>query len=462
MSGTRIVNREHQTIGVPRAPLTIGNVNNSWALGFTDVGALTTDINNLTPSSPMTVSQSGGNLVIATGIAANAEFLARYDLPFMAPFIFRARSTLSQRIANQNFAVIMADMIGDNLATTINSSTQITVRKVAHGFTARNVGQNMFVGGITGAAGVPGRYAIASVPDENNIVFTVSGWPASGSCTVDLFGWNYHRILYTGATATNMAVDSQRNGWASGDTTATINTTASPGHIAQMRVQPRNVLFEDALAASTTIPAFSTRASRYENIPNEETPLYIYVWAFNGSTAPASTTNWTIGFLSVEDFSDTRVAISGIDQIGQAAPLPVAVAANSVTLGTSTASIGATQINPNSTFGNLTTSSTILGATTNAANIKSSAANVGALIAHNDSATKFYVKIYNKASAPVIGTDVPVLRIPVPANSQVDLPVGAAGLRLSAGLAIAVTRGLADADATATAASDGVINVIYN
>lgn len=461
MSGTRLVNRENQTIGVPRAPLTIGNVNNSLALGFTDVGALTEDLNNLTPSSPMTVSQSGGNLVIATGVAANAEFLARYDLPFMTPLIFRARSTLSQRIANQNFSLMLADMIGDNLPTKINSSTQITVRKVAHGFTARNIGQSMFIGGISGAAGVPGRYAIASVPDENNLVFAVSGWPASESCTVDLFGWNYHRILYNGATATSMAVDSQRNGWASGDTTATINTTASAGHIAQMRVRERNVFFEDALAASSTTPLFTTRASRYENIPNTETPLYIYIWAFNGSTAPASNTSWTLGFLSVEDFEDTRVAISGIDQLGQASPVPVAVAPNSVTLGAGSNLIGALSISASVSFGYNVSSSTILGATTNAANIKSQSANVGALSSHNDSATKFYVKIYNKASAPVIGTDIPVLRIPVPANSQVDLPVGAAGLRLSVGLSIAVTRGLADADATPTAANDGVINVIY-
>lgn len=82
-------------------------------------------------------------------------------------FIARQKTILSQRIANNNFAVLMADLIGEGLSCTINSATSISVTKTAHGYTAANVGQFMMVGAISGANGVPGRYAIASIPDAN-------------------------------------------------------------------------------------------------------------------------------------------------------------------------------------------------------------------------------------------------------------------------------------------------------
>jgi hypothetical protein len=107
--------------------------------------------------------------------------------------------------------MLLADLVGEGLSTTINSATSITVTKTAHGFTAANVGQSMYVGAITGANGVPGRYAIASVPTVDTITFTVAGWPASGSCTVDLFGWNYIRTAYSGTTATASGVDARRH-----------------------------------------------------------------------------------------------------------------------------------------------------------------------------------------------------------------------------------------------------------
>ena len=48
----------------------------------------------------------------------------------------------------------------------------------------------MLPAGITGAAGVSGRYAIASIFDADTINFTLSGWPDSGIGTCTLFGCN--------------------------------------------------------------------------------------------------------------------------------------------------------------------------------------------------------------------------------------------------------------------------------
>lgn len=316
----------------------------TWSANFTRVSASSLDSPEMTQrrrGTGMGVSQSAGNLVVTTGTTANSEFLARSTVSFNGALIERHQTILSQRIANNNFAVLLADRIAEGASCTINSATSITVTVVAHGFTAANVGQSMNVGAINGANGVPGRYAIASIPSVDTITFTVAGWPASGSCTVDLFGWNYIRWLYTGTTATNAAIDAQRYGWNSGDTTATINTTASPGHMAQTAVDGRNIYFSDALVASSTTPAVVVRGHRYVNIPDDEIELFIYLWAFNGSTAPASTTTWTVG-VAVEDVVNTPVYLAGVRQQGFAAPLPVVFpAAQAVTVSSGTITLSA-------------------------------------------------------------------------------------------------------------------------
>ena len=305
-----------------------------WTATFSDVGSalLSPKFTQLRLGAGVTVSQASGNLQVAAGTTTNAEFLARSTENFNGAFIQRLRATLSQRIVNNNFAVLLADNLGDTLAYTINSTTSITVTKTAHGFTAQNVGQFVCLGAITGAAGVPGRYAIASIPSADTINFTVAGWPASGTGTLSLFGWNYYRALYSGTVVTNVLVDAQRQGWASGDTTATINTTASPGHILQLAVDGRNAYWADSLAASAAAPNFTTRASRYENLPEPDIQLFVYLWSFNGTTAPASSTTLTIGFVSIEDTVNNPVYIAGARSTGQAAPLPVAFpSAQSVT-----------------------------------------------------------------------------------------------------------------------------------
>lgn len=309
---------------------------NSWTVSFTKASASginSPDMTQLFRSAGFTVTQSAGNAVIVSSTTANEEFLAVSNRPFQGSLTARGRVILSQRIANNNFAVLLADRIGERLPVTINSATSITVTiPGGHSFTSENVGQFINVAALTGMAGaVPGRYAIASVPSTSTVNFTVAGWPASGSGTCTLFGWNYYRNLYTGATVTNANFDAQRFGYATGDTVATINTTASPGHMFQICVEGRSAYYDDSLVASTTAPAVGTRASRYENLPDFDTPLYLYLWAFNGSVAPASATTWTVGFLSVESFLNNPVAIQSIRLLGAHGLLPVTVSAGTIT-----------------------------------------------------------------------------------------------------------------------------------
>lgn len=99
-------------------------------------------------------------------------------------------------------------------------------------------------------------------------------------------------------------------------------------------------------------------------------------------------------------------------------------------------------------------------ASTNAAVIKTSAGNLTELTVTNPTATAAYVKLYRKAAAPTVGTDVPSMTVPVPAGGLVNLELGALGKRFSTGIAIAVTAAAAATD-TASAVAGVQVHATY-
>ena len=95
-------------------------------------------------------------------------------------------------------------------------------------------------------------------------------------------------------------------------------------------------------------------------------------------------------------------------------------------------------------------------ASTNEALILTGTSGLHAFYATNTGATAAFVKLYNKATAPV-STDVPAMIIPVPAAVSgvpgvATLPIGFAGFRFALGLGIRITGAVADNDTTAVAA----------
>lgn len=324
--------------------------------GFSAVGASVLDsffVQTPVVGSGVSYNQAIGALNIVAGTTPNAEFLARSVKAYRGSMRERFTLTASQRIANTNLAVVLADLIGEGLAVTINSATSITVAIPGHTFDATNVGQFLLVGGIVGAAGVPGRYAIASVVAGVSITLTVAGWPASGSCTATLFGRNYVRHLFTGAVPTNATIDAQRNGWATGDTTATTITTASPGVMMQVELTGREVFFSNSLRASATAPNVTSIGSRYENIPDQNVDLYVFLWCFNGTTAPASSTTWTLASLAIENFPNVPMYVQGFRSLGQQNPLPVVLQSGTAANVLGTVSLAAAQTLATVTSGNL-------------------------------------------------------------------------------------------------------------
>jgi hypothetical protein len=446
-----------------------------WRVGFAEVGSglqglAAAEMTLLQTGPGMTVSQAGGNLVIATGTTVNSETVLRSNLTFKGSLLARYKAILSQRIANQTFRFELADLIGTGLAYTINSATSVTVTIPSNPYTAANVGQSLRLSMLS-SVGIPMRAAIAAV-SGSNVTFTVAGWPASGSGVLTLYGHNWLANEYSGTTATNSSFDCQRRGWASGNTTATINTTASPGHIGQIAFDVLAASLSDALVASNTGYQWANRATRLENIPDEDVSMHFFIVVQNGSTAPASTTTLTVGFLQVEDQGRNKVRITSADPVGSHPQQVQIMGGTTAVTGTVTANIGTgslaagtnaigdvgAQYRANAT-GGATPHHIVSAATTNALNVKASAGRVVGWGLVNTTASWQYVKLHNTASAPTAGAGV-VMTIAIPPNGVNNSPPSFAGIGFGTGIGRTIVTGSADADATATTAG-AVVGDIY-
>lgn len=107
-----------------------------------------------------------------------------------------------------------------------------------------------------------------------------------------------------------------------------------------------------------------------------------------------------------------------------------------------------------------TTYNVVTAASTNAAVVKGSAGALYELTVSNVTATPVFVKFYNKATAPTVGTDVPVLTVPVAANATESIQFGTVGKHFATGIGIAATAGAAATD-TAVAVAGVQINATY-
>lgn len=100
-------------------------------------------------------------------------------------------------------------------------------------------------------------------------------------------------------------------------------------------------------------------------------------------------------------------------------------------------------------------------ATVNETSVKGSAGQVYAIhVANNHATNKAYLKLYNKATAPTAGTDVPVATHLIPASGARDIPVSY-GDAFATGIGYAITGGAADSDTTAVAADQVTGILLY-
>ena len=102
----------------------------------------------------------------------------------------------------------------------------------------------------------------------------------------------------------------------------------------------------------------------------------------------------------------------------------------------------------------------ISAASTNAGTVKASPGLVTGYYLVNTASAFRYVKLYNKASSPTVGSDTPrcVYGIPAASAANIDLALPVA---FETGIAIALTTGIADSDSGAVGASEMAVTLYY-
>ena len=93
-------------------------------------------------------------------------------------------------------------------------------------------------------------------------------------------------------------------------------------------------------------------------------------------------------------------------------------------------------------------------------NIKGSAGQLYGYYIYNDGAAEAYVKFYNKATAPTVGTDTPVMTVPIPAGSAANVEF-TNGIAFGTGIGVGAVTAVADNSTVNTAANQVVANVFY-
>lgn len=104
--------------------------------------------------------------------------------------------------------------------------------------------------------------------------------------------------------------------------------------------------------------------------------------------------------------------------------------------------------------------SAMSAASDNAQVLKAARGKVYGFQIFNTTASAKYVRLYNKATAPVAG-DVPIRRIMVPANGVASYHVGQGLDGFTNGIGLRATGAPADADTTVLAAGDLIFNIDY-
>jgi len=102
----------------------------------------------------------------------------------------------------------------------------------------------------------------------------------------------------------------------------------------------------------------------------------------------------------------------------------------------------------------------ISDASTNAQSVKATPGQIWEIVATNSNGSVRYLKLYDKASAPTVGTDVPKCTYMLPAGGGVHLKF-VRGVPFTIGIASAMTTGAADSDTAAVAANEVIIHIHY-
>lgn len=132
------------------------------------------------------------------------------------------------------------------------------------------------------------------------------------------------------------------------------------------------------------------------------------------------------------------------------------------TVGSGTATIGAIFLSPSTGGGCSTYYNVDLDET--GISVKGTPGQIYGWYVTNHAMAPRYIKLYNKATAPTVGSDTPVMTISIPAGtSPITSEVAdfTNGIAFSLGIGIGATTGKAHADTGAPAVGDVMVSVFY-
>ena len=255
-------------------------------------------------------------------------------------------------------------------------------------------------------------------------------------------GW-----LLDGTTATKGAQYCSNAGNLRVTPNLTIATTASDLCL-ELELNP-----DEFWAMQRGVDSSASRTNNYcmtRNLPVPEQEYFVQVRVKNLSTPPASATTLTLGAIAVQDINELTAEITGGrgDTVGAKA-IAVTMTNASLVIGPS-ASVGSGSFS----------SARVSAATTNATSVKTTPGVIAAIFASNTSASWRWLKLFNKTSAPNVGTDTPVATIGIPPGQSVAFS-NAMPLKFTTGIAYAITANPADNDTTAIGAGDVVLSINY-
>lgn len=298
-----------------------------------------------------------------------------------------------------------------------------------------------------------------TVPFRVSASFTLSQRIASQSFILEAVSVNpstnipdgQHSIafVFDGVTATLGKYRVQNSGLTPLDSAAVTLPTTASGSVYELEPFADEAWFHGSVLDATSGRSNSYR--RHQQIPDPNALYKIRARWLNAAIAPASNTNAVVQFVACQDYAELTAEITaGRGQVVAGQAIGVAVVSMPTTTVVSAA--GAAAIGTVGPTAPATAYFLNSAAGTNGALIITGTSGVQAFFASNVGATGAFVKLYNKATAPVVGTDVPEMIIAVPAGGLVELTPGFAGYRFALGLGIAITGAAADTDTTAVAA----------
>lgn len=147
--------------------------------------------------------------------------------------------------------------------------------------------------------------------------------------------------------------------------------------------------------------------------------------------------------------ADLKARLAFLDEFADFSPSAVALGAGSSVTGASVASASVT-------VGTGTMHAKVKAAVgSNLTPVKAGASKLFRYTLRNNTASAKFFKLYDKASAPVVATDVPIETVIIPANGTASYlnPIGKA---MALGIAYAITGAIGETDATALAVDDVV------